>query len=116
MGFAGSGVTEEHDRFTGVHEPAGGQSRQLGGVDGADGFDVELGKPFGAREFGFGDPSGAAAFGAVVDLGEEHFGQETEVGVAFAGRDLGQWWPGRGRWAGAARVRRRRSLLARRPP
>ena len=42
MGFAGSGVAEQHDRFSGVHEAAGGERGQLGGVDGGDGVDVEL--------------------------------------------------------------------------
>ena len=90
MGLAGAGVTEQHDRFAGVHVVPGGEVAQGGGCDAGDGVDVELRQPFQPRELGVVDAPGAASFGAVVDLGGQDLGEVAQVGLAFPVGDLGQ--------------------------
>src|SRR4029453_3603959 len=66
MGFAGAGVAEQHQGFTGLNPAATGQVAKDGGGEVGDTGVVEVGEPFGARELGLVDqPDPAASHSAV---------------------------------------------------
>jgi hypothetical protein len=55
MGFAGAGVTEQHQGFTFVDPGAGGEMPQSGWGELRDLGVVEIGESFGARKLGLMD-------------------------------------------------------------
>lgn len=52
VGFAGAGVTDQHNRSAGVRAVPGCEVAEGRGLDGGDGVDVEVGESFQAWELG----------------------------------------------------------------
>jgi hypothetical protein len=88
VGFAGAGITQQHDGFPGVDPTAAGDGRQLHRGNARNGVKVELREASEPWEFRFGDPPGPATITTFIDFERKDSGLETQMGLPFPDGDL----------------------------
>jgi hypothetical protein len=90
VGLAATGLTEEQDRPSGVHEPQRGEVVDEAAVDGGLELEVELGDGLAEREPGVAQPRREAPVAGGVGLFGDQAAEELDVGPVVAAGVLGE--------------------------